>query len=77
MRAALTIALSKREKTRLTRLALRFGLSLTEFSRRVLQEIASEIPEESFQHYENPRALKASLNRALGDWQAGRMSTKL
>lgn len=77
MNSTVTVNLSKREKERLSRLALRYGLSLPEFSRRILEEIASEIPKESFQDYKRPRALKASLKRALRDWQAGRVTAKL
>jgi len=74
---SVTITLSKREEERLTRLALRYGLSLTEFSRRVLEEVSSEIPEESLADYENPKALKNSLTRALRDWHAGRVTAEL
>lgn len=77
MNSTLTIALSKKEKLRLSRLALRYGLSLAEFSRCVLEQIASEIPEESLRDYVKPRALKASLRRALRDWQVGRVHAKL
>ena len=73
----LTVNLPKKEKTRLTRIALRYGLSLPEFSRRVLQELADEIPEESFEDYSNVRKLKASYKRALADWRTGRISSRL
>lgn len=73
----ISIALPKREQERLQRLALRYGLSLVEFSRRILQEISSEIPEESLDDYENPKEVKASLNRAMRDWRAGRVYTSL
>lgn len=74
---SVTVTLSKREEERLTRLALRYGFSLTEFSRRVLEEISSEIPEESLADYENSKALENSLARALRDWHAGRVTAKL
>ncbi len=73
MSSTLTIALPKKEKERLTRLALNYGLSLPEFSRLVLQGMTSEIPVESLSEYENPRALKASLARAFRDWRRGRV----
>lgn len=73
----ISIALPKREQERLQRLARRYGLSLVEFSRRILQEISSEIPEESLDDYENPKEVKASLNRAMRDWRAGRVYTSL
>ena len=69
----LSIPLPKQKQEQLTRLALRYGLSLPEFSRRVLEELSSDIPEESFDDYENPKELKASFNRAMRDVQAGRV----
>ena len=77
MSTSLTIPVSKKEQERLTRLALSYGLSLSEFSKRILSELASEIPEESFDDYEHPEALRASLRRALSDWRARRVSTTL
>jgi len=75
--ATISVTLPKREQERLQRLALQYGLSLVEFSRLILQEISSEIPEESWDDYENPKELKSSLNRALRDWHAGRVYTSL
>ena len=58
-------------------LALRFGLSLPEFSRRILEEVPSDIQEESFSDYEDSKELKASFSRALRDWRTGRVHTAL
>jgi len=77
MPTSISIELPQSEKERLNSLALRYGLSLPEFSRRILQEIASEIPEESFADYEHPVKLRASFKRALHDWKAGRTRTRL
>ena len=77
MATNITIALPKQDRERLTRLALRYGLSLPEFSRRVLREMSSDIGEESFSDYESPSRLKASFQRALRDWQHGRTRTRL
>ena len=77
MNSPVSIILPKQEKERLSRLALGYGLSLAEFSRRVLEELASEIPEESFQDYKNPKRLRASFNQALRDWRTGRIRTRL
>ena len=77
MKSSFSIVLPKREQERLSRLALRYGLSLPEFSRRILGEITSDIPEESFDDYENPQELRASFSRALRDWRAGRVRTRL
>lgn len=72
-----TIPLSKKEHERLARLALRYGLSLPKFSRLILQELASEIPEESLEEYEHPERVRASFTRALRDYRAGRVHAKL
>lgn len=77
MTTSISIELPRSEKERLSRLALRYGLSLPEFSRRILQEISSEIPEESFDDYEHPARLRASFKRALRDWKAGRIREHL
>ena len=77
MATSISIALPRDEKERLSRLALRYGLSLPEFSLRILQEVASEIPEESINEYEHPARLKASFKRALRDWKVGRVHTRL
>lgn len=77
MSNGITITLPKKDKERLSRLALRYGMSLPEFSRRVLEELTSEIPEESFEDYENPKELRASFARALRDWKKGRVNSRL
>ena len=71
------ITLAKEEKKRLERLALSYGLSLPELSRRVLENIAAEIPEESLDEYEHPKQLIASYKQALLDWKKGKTHTKL
>ena len=73
----LIISLRKQEKERLVRLALRYGLSLPEFSQKVLEGVASEISEESFMDYENSRALRASFSRALRDYRNGHVHRTL
>jgi len=73
----ISISLPKEKRERLTRLALRFGLSLPEFSRRILEEVSSDIQEESLSEYDDPKELKASFNRALRDWRVGRVHTSL
>lgn len=75
--ATINITLPKREKERLSRLALQYGFSLPEFSSRILNELASEIPEESLNEYAHPNRLRASLNRALKDWRTGRVKSRL
>ena len=77
MNQAITVSLNKQEKERLSRLALRYGLSLGEFTRKVLVELNESFPQEAFEAYEKPKALKASLNRALRDWRTGKVQTAL
>lgn len=73
----ITIALPKQKKEQLSRLARRYGLSLPEFSRRVLEELSSEFPQESFADYNNPDGLHLSFNKALLEWKTGRVYEKL
>jgi len=73
----LTVKLSQSELKRLTRLALRYGLSLSELARRVLLELDETFPNESFADYKNEDSLKASFDRALSDWHSGSVQTKL
>lgn len=77
MNTRLSITLNKKNKDRLERLALRYGLGLPAFTRRILETLESELPTETFEDYVRPSALRASFKRALGDWKAGRVSTRL
>lgn len=72
-----TIKLNKSETTRLNRLALRYGLSLPEFARKVLIDIEEAFPPETFDDYDDAKELKMSFARALADWRAGRVQTRL
>lgn len=74
---SLSIPLPKRERNRLGRLAMRYGCSLPEFASRVLRELHDALPTESIADYERPRALRASLNRALDDWRRGHTRNRL
>ncbi len=77
MNKTLTVVLPKNKKEKLERLALHYGLSLPELSRRILEGVLSEFPEESLEDYTNPKELKNSLERALRDWNAGRVHARL
>jgi hypothetical protein len=77
MSQTLTIKLNQTEMKRLSRLALRYGLSLPEFTRKVLVELEEAFPHESFEDYEDAGALRDSFERALGDWRSGRVQTRL
>ena len=69
----LTVNLSRLEKERLHRLALRYGLSLQEFSKKVLEELTSEFLEESWRDYESPKVLRASFAKASHEYYFKRM----
>ena len=77
MNKTLTVVLTKNKKEELERLALHYGLSLPELSRRILEEVSSNFPEESLRDYIDPKELKRSLKRALRDWNAGRIHARL
>ena len=77
MNRHITITLDSKEKDRLSRLALRYGLSLQEFGRKILLQLQESFPQESFEDYENPKALKTSLSRALHDWKNGNTQTHI
>jgi hypothetical protein len=77
MSQTLTVKLNQTEMKRLSRLALRYGLSLPEFTRKVLVELEEAFPPDSFEDYEDGAALKTSFERALSDWRSGRVQTRL
>lgn len=72
-----TVPLKRIEKERLSRLAIRFGLSLPEFSRKVLTELQETFPVESFEDYERPRHTKSAFEKALKNLDAGRVTNVL
>ena len=72
-----SINISKQSREKLRSLALQYGFSLQEFSARILEELSSVFPEERLADYQHPKRLRASLNRALADFEAGRISEKL
>ncbi len=73
----LTITLQKLEKEKLSKLALRYGLSLPEFSRQVLVQLNDSFEKESFADYKNSKKLKSSFQRALKDFHDGRIQSRL
>ena len=77
MNKHITITLNNKEKDRLSRLALRYGLSLQEFGRKILLQLQESFPQESFEDYQNPKALKASLTWALVDWKNANIQSHL
>ena len=77
MSQTLTIKLNQTEMKLLSRLALRYGLSLPELTRKVLAELEESFPHESLQDYDDAEGLKASFERALSVWRSGRVQTRL
>ncbi|HAZ16601.1 MAG: hypothetical protein A3H59_03380 [Candidatus Jacksonbacteria bacterium RIFCSPLOWO2_02_FULL_43_9] len=72
-----TIKLPPKSARRLQGLALSYGLSLHDFSVRVLEGIASEFPKDAFANYDQPQALKSSFKRGIQDWHNGKVSSRL
>ena len=75
--AAIDIKMPIKEKERLADLALQYGFSIPELSRRILASFISQVGRESFSDYENPEQLKASFGRAVNDFNTGQISTEL
>ena len=75
--ATLTIKLNSSEKTRLTSLAIRYGLSISELAKKVIGEISSYFPEESILEYKNPTKLKKNLSKSVTEYKKGKFFTKL
>lgn len=73
----ITISFNKKEKDRLSRIALRYGLSLPEFSHKILSELNEVFPAESFEDYDNPKEAWAEFTRALQNLKAGRAKTRV
>jgi len=73
MTDTITITINKKEKERLNQLAIRYGFSVQEFSRRILKELTSDIPEESLSEYRNPKKVRESIERAIRDWKTGKI----
>jgi hypothetical protein len=73
----ITISLPQKEKSRLSTLALRYGFSLSEFAGRILKEISSDIPEESWNEYKNPKTLKVFVAQSISEYKQGKFHTKL
>ncbi|HAZ28265.1 MAG TPA: hypothetical protein DCY48_00625 [Candidatus Magasanikbacteria bacterium] len=71
------ISLSKQEHAELKNIALSFGFSLSEFSSRLLQQFLRELPKESLNDFEHPKALTRSLKRALQEYKHGKLAPKL
>lgn len=77
MVTTISINLPKEKKKRLERLALSYGLSLSELSQQVLENLAAKFPIESIEEYKHSKQLISSYNRALRDWKKGNIRTKL
>ncbi|MBU1160168.1 hypothetical protein KKD04_03260 [Patescibacteria group bacterium] len=67
----ITIQIPKQEKNRLSRLAIQYGFSLQEFLTRIVQEISSEIPGESWNEYLDHKKLQQSFIKAIKDYKNG------
>ena len=75
--SSITITLPQQEKSRLARLASRYGLSIAELSRQILETLSETVPSESIREYEHPVSLKQSIRRGYRDQKSGRIRTTL
>ena len=73
----INIKIKESEKAKLSRIALRYGLSLSELARRVLEEVREEFELESINDYKNPKEVLKDIDRALLDYKKGIFETKL
>jgi len=73
----INIKIKESEKEKLSRIALRYGLSLSELARRVLEEVREEFELESINDYKNPKEVLKDIDRALLDYKKGIFETKL
>ena len=73
----INVKLNSSEKQRLSAIAMRYGLTLPDLARKVLQEVKEQFELESLEEYENPDKIKKSIKTALQDYKKGKFLTKL
>ncbi len=71
----ISVKLNKIKAKELQRLGLMFGLSIESLASKILDEVASNIGQESWSDYSTQS--KTSFKRGLADFKAGRVSTSL
>lgn len=67
----INIKLNNAEKQRLSAIAMRYGLTLPDLAKKVLQEVKEQFELESLNEYENPSKIKKSIKTALLDYKKG------
>ncbi len=73
----INIKLNNSEKQRLSAIAMRYGLTLPDLAKKVLQEVKEQFELESIEEYENPGKVKKTIKTALLDYKKGKFLTKL
>jgi len=73
----ITIKVKKSEKEKLSRLAMRYGLSLPELAKRVLEGVREEFELESISGYKNPKEVLKDIDEALSDYKKDVFETNL
>lgn len=73
----ITIKVTKSEREKLSRIALRYGLSLQELAKKALEEVSEEFGIESLSDYKNPAGVKRTFQKALKEYSRGEFLTKL
>jgi hypothetical protein len=73
----LTLKIKKSEQDRLNRIAMRYGLSLPELAKRVLEEVREEFELESVNDYKNSKEVLKDIDEAPLEYKKGIFETKL
>lgn len=73
----INIKLNNSEKQRLSAIAMRYGLTLPELTKKILQQIREQFKTESLDEYKNPEKVAKAIKTALGDYKKGKFLTKL
>jgi len=73
----INIKLNNSEKQRLSAIAMRYGLTLPDLAKKVLQEVREQFELESLDHYENPEKIRKTIKRGISDYKKGKFFTKL
>ncbi len=74
---SINIKLNNSEKQRLSAIAMRYGLTLPDLAKKVLQEVKEQFELESLDEYENPNKVSKAIKTALREYKKGKFLTKL
>ncbi len=72
----INIKLNNSEKQRLSAIAMRYGLTLPDLAKKVLEELKGQFELESIHEYENPSKVAKAVKIALQDYKKGKFFQK-